>query len=32
VPGVHDNGVPARSRQDPSYARPLVNKRAPRIP
>ncbi len=32
VPGVHANGAPARSREDPSYARPLVNYRPPQIP
>jgi ketosteroid isomerase-like protein len=29
---VHANGVPQRSREDPSYRRPLVNRRAIRIP
>jgi hypothetical protein len=32
VPGIHGNGAPSRSREDPSYTRPLVNKRAPRVP
>lgn len=32
VPGVHDNGIAARDRSDPSYARPLVNVRPPAIP
>lgn len=32
VPDVHANGAPSRSRADPSYARPLINRRAPRIP
>jgi SnoaL-like domain len=29
VPGIALNGVPARDRSDPSYIRPLVNKRPP---
>lgn len=28
VPGIGDNGVSARDTSDPSYARPLVNRRA----
>jgi hypothetical protein len=28
VPDVHGNGAPVRSKQDPSYRRPLVNLRA----
>lgn len=32
VPGIFDNGAPARNRDDPSYQRPLTNKRAPHIP
>ena len=32
VPGIGDNGVPARSKDDPSYQRPLVNRRSPSIP
>lgn len=28
VPDIHSNGAPARSREDPSYQRPLVNRRA----
>jgi hypothetical protein len=28
VPDVHANGAPARSKEDPSYSRPLTNKRA----
>lgn len=32
VPDVHANGAPSRSRADPTYARPLINRRAPRIP
>lgn len=32
VPGVHDNGAPARDHGDPSYARPLVNCRARHVP
>ncbi|MET0475982.1 MAG: nuclear transport factor 2 family protein [Mycobacterium sp.] len=27
VPDIHVNGTPSRTRQDPSYQRPLVNKR-----
>ncbi len=29
VPGIHLNGVPSRSNEDPSYQRPLTNKREP---
>ena len=32
VPGVQLNGAPSRSKQDPSYQRPLANKREPHIP
>jgi hypothetical protein len=32
VPDVYGNGAPVRSREDPSYTRPLVNLRAPNIP
>jgi hypothetical protein len=32
VPDIHGNGAPARSRQDPSYQRPLVNLRKKQIP
>jgi hypothetical protein len=32
VPGVHANGVPSRNEQDPSYRRPLVNRREARLP
>jgi len=32
VPGIHENGVPSRSKQDPSYQRPLTNKRKPYLP
>ncbi len=32
VEDVHANGAPSRSRSDPSYTRPLVNKRALRAP
>ncbi|WP_030517490.1 nuclear transport factor 2 family protein [Nocardia sp. NRRL WC-3656] len=32
VPGVHLNGVPSRSTTDPSYQRPLINKRRRSIP
>lgn len=31
VEDLYANGAPARDRSDPSYARPLVNKRAPTI-
>lgn len=32
VPGIHLNGAPSRSTDDPSYQRPLVNKREPHVP
>lgn len=32
VPDIWGNGAPARSTDDPSYARPLVNRRARNIP
>jgi len=32
VPGIHDNGRASRDRSDPSYLRPLVNRRAPCVP
>jgi hypothetical protein len=32
VPDVHRNGVPSRSREDPSYRRPLTNRRELRLP
>lgn len=32
VPDIFANGAPARDRSDPSYARPLTNKRARSIP
>jgi len=32
IPGIDLNGMPARSKDDPSYQRPLVNKRPPNIP
>ncbi len=32
VADVHSNGAPARSREDPSYLRPLQNRRKRRIP
>jgi hypothetical protein len=32
VPDIHGNGVPTRDRQDPSYQRPLFNRRAARKP
>lgn len=32
IPDVHASGVPSRDRTDPSYTRPLVNRRQPRFP
>ena len=32
VPDVQGNGTPSRSKQDPSYMRPLTNRRKPRNP
>jgi len=32
VPGIYLNGAPSRDKNDPSYQRPLANKRAPFIP
>jgi hypothetical protein len=32
VPDIHGNGAPARSEDDPSYQRPLTNRRAKNIP
>lgn len=32
VPGIELNGVPTRGKSDPSYQRPLTNKRPPFIP
>jgi len=32
VPDIYGNGAPARDRSDPSYQRPLINRRAPRKP
>jgi len=32
VPDVHLNGLPSRKRDDPSYRRPLVNRRELRVP
>src|ERR1700744_3615185 len=32
VPDIFVNGAPSRSKDDPSYARPLTNKRAKNIP
>lgn len=32
VPDIHGNGAPARSGEDPSYQRPLVNRRAKHLP
>jgi hypothetical protein len=32
IPDVHASGVPSRDRSDPSYLRPLVNRRAKRKP
>ena len=31
IPDVHTNGVPGRDKDDPSYRRPLTNKREPRF-
>jgi len=32
IPDINLNGTPSRSKQDPSYARPLTNKRKPQVP
>jgi SnoaL-like domain len=32
LPDIHLNGTPSRSPQDPSYQRPLVNRRGEKIP
>lgn len=32
VPDITVNGAPSRSREDPSYQRPLTNKRKPHVP
>ena len=32
VPGIHDNGAPGRGATDPSYQRPLINRREPHLP
>ena len=32
VPDIHVNGAASRSKEDPSYRRPLTNKRVKRIP
>jgi hypothetical protein len=32
VPDIHGNGAAARDPSDPSYARPLANRRAPNVP
>jgi hypothetical protein len=32
VPDIHGNGAPSRSKDDPSYQRPLVNRRVKAIP
>ncbi len=32
VPDIHLNGAPARDATDPSYQRPLLNKRKPQVP
>ena len=32
VPDIYVNGVPSRGKEDPSYQRPLVNRRAGNIP
>jgi SnoaL-like domain len=31
VPDIHGNGAPSRNKEDPSYQRPLVNRRASRV-
>jgi hypothetical protein len=32
VPDINGNGAPARSKEDPSYQRPLINRRTPHNP
>ena len=32
VPDIFGNGAPARGKDDPSYQRPLINRRAPHVP
>jgi hypothetical protein len=32
VPDIYANGTPSRSTEDPSYQRPLTNKREPQVP
>ena len=32
LPDIHVNGIPSRSTEDPSYQRPLTNKREPQVP
>jgi hypothetical protein len=32
VPGIQLNGTPSRSKDDPSYHRPLTNRREPHFP
>jgi hypothetical protein len=32
VPDIHANGAPSRSKQDPSYRRPLTNQRPSHLP
>ena len=32
VPDIYQNGTPCRSKADPSYQRPLINRRKPQIP
>jgi hypothetical protein len=32
VPDIHGNGAPSRSREDPSYRRPLINQRSTHTP
>lgn len=32
VPDIYLNGTPSRSKKDPSYQRPLINKREPHLP
>jgi hypothetical protein len=32
VPDIHDNGAASRSKEDPSYRRPLINRRKAHLP
>ena len=32
VPDIFGNGAPARGKDDPSYQRPLINRRSPHVP